>query len=150
MYFYTCMRKAAGSSPAPKRPQQTRSNRAPSKPMAPKHTGEEAPHVGTSLHPSADKQRAGDESATTATPLRGPSEGTAGVCGARAQRSRGKGASCRVFAASTVSLPLAESENAIIPAKRSTSCNSILKTRSLRIVQATVLSDLEAGKRRAK
>lgn len=48
------------------------------------------------------------------------------------------------------SLPLAESEKAIIPAKRSANCNSILKTRSLRIVQATVLSDLEARERESK
>lgn len=110
--------------------------------MAPKHTGKEATHVGTSLHPCADMQRAGDESATTATPFQGPSEGTTGVCGTRAQKS----ASRKAFAASAVSLPLAESENAIIPAKRSASCNSILKIRSLRIVRATVLSDLEAEK----
>lgn len=150
MYFYPCTRKAPGSSPAPKRPQQTRSDPAPSKPTAPKHAGKEAPRVGTSPRPCADKRWAGDESVLTATPLWAPSEGTTGVCGARAQRGRGKGTSRRAFAASAVSLPLAESENAIIPAKRSASCNSILKTRSLRIVQATVLSDLEAEKRRAK
>lgn len=104
-----------------------------------------------SLHPcAADKQRAGDKFAPAATPFWGPSEGTTGVCGARAQQSRGQGASRTALAANAVSLPLAESENAIIPAKRSASCNSILKTRSLRVIQATVLSDLEAGKRSAK
>lgn len=104
--------------------------------------------MGTSLHLCADKKCAGDESLPTATPRESP-------LGARRvfveqEPTEQTEESPRVIVPSAVPLPLAESENAIIPAKRSASCNSILKTRSRRIAQATVLSDLEAGKRRAK
>lgn len=140
MYFYTGTRKAPGSSPVPNRPQQSRSDRAPSQTTAPNHAGKEAPHVGTNLHLCADKKCVGDESLLTATPLGWSLRGRRGCL--QSPRSRGKGGSHRVIAPSAVPLPLAESENAIIPAKRSASCNSILKTRSHRIAQATVLSDL--------
>lgn len=54
------------------RPQQSRSDCAPSQTTAPNHTGKEAPHVGTSLHLCADKKCAGDESLPTATPRESP------------------------------------------------------------------------------
>lgn len=133
-------KKSPWSSPVPGRPQQSRSDHAPSQTTAPNHAGKAAPRVGTSLHLCADKKCAGDESLLTATLLGGPCGGATGVYGRESQGDRTK----------TVPLPLAESENAIIPARRSASCNSILKTRSRRVAQATVLSDLEAGKRRAK
>lgn len=97
--------------------------------------------MGTSLRPIADKYVKGTSPQRQQLPSGVPP---------RAPRSGGTGASGTARTASAVSLPLAESENAIIPARRSASCNSILKNRSLRIVQAAVLSDLEAGKRRAK
>lgn len=71
-YFNTSTRKAPGSSPVLNRPQQSRSDRAPSQTSAPNHAGKEAPHVGTSLHLCADKKCAGDESLPTATPRESP------------------------------------------------------------------------------
>lgn len=98
--------------------------------------------MGTSLHLCTDKKHAGDKSLPIATPVGGSLQGHHGCLRSTSPQSRGKGENHRVLAPSTLPLPLAESENAIIPAKRSASCNSILKTRSHRTAQASVLSDL--------
>lgn len=116
----------------------------------PRNTQVRRHHTWARACTSTDKKHAGDESLPTATPLGGSLQAHRGCLRSTSPRSRRKGESHRVFAPSRLPLPLAESENAIIPAKRSASCNSILKTRSHCIAQATVLSDLEAGKKESK